>query len=149
MTVSDVEKLLEKYFEATTTIAEEEQLKIYFSQAEVAPHLEEYKPIFNYFAVAKEEKSTHNIPLKPRKNKTYLKWISVAAVAAIFFGIFIAKQSSPEVSPTLALEEHYTPEEIRSAQLAMALFTDNFQKGTQGATYLKEFEKNTNRFLNN
>merc|ERR1711939_297300 len=121
---------LEKYFEATTTVAEENELKVYFSQA-------------------KEEKSTQDIPLKPRKNRSYLKWISVAAVAVFVFGIYLNNRPSTQVTPTIALEEEYTPEEIRSAQLALALLTDNFSKGTQGASYLKEFEKNTNRFLNN
>eukprot|EP00389_Voromonas_pontica_P007683 GDKH01011590.1.p1 GENE.GDKH01011590.1~~GDKH01011590.1.p1 ORF type:complete len:182 (-),score=8.79 GDKH01011590.1:111-656(-) len=145
----EIETILEKYFEATTTVAEENELKVYFSQEEVAPHLEEYKPLFNYFSIAKEEKSTQDIPLKPRKNRSYLKWISVAAVAVFVFGIYLNNRPSTQVTPTIALEEEYTPEEIRSAQLALALLTDNFSKGTQGASYLKEFEKNTNRFLNN
>lgn len=146
--LSEIEKLLEKYFEATATVAEENKLKEYFSQTDVAPHLEEYKPMFKYFSVAKEEKSTQDIPLKPRKNRNYLKWISVAAVAAIVFGVYLNRPIDTP-SPEIALEEEYTKEEIQSAQLAFALLTDNFQKGTQGASYLKEFERNTNRFINN
>ncbi|WP_335964469.1 hypothetical protein [Galbibacter sp. PAP.153] len=141
--VNKIEELLEKYFEATATVAEENELRSYFSQERVAPHLEEYKPLFNYFSVAKEEKSTQDVPLKPRRNTSYLKWISVAAVAALVFGIYLNRPG------TASLHEEYTPEEIRSAQLALALLSDNFNKGTEGAAYLKEFEKNTNRFLSN
>ncbi|MCX2678535.1 hypothetical protein OOZ15_01140 [Galbibacter sp. EGI 63066] len=142
--VNNIEKLLEKYFEATTTVAEENELRVYFSQSEVAPHLEQYRPMFAYFSVAKKEKSTRDVPLKPRRNTNYLKWISVAAVAAIIFGVYINRPA--EVSP---LEETYTQEELQSARMALALFTDNFNKGTQGAAHLAEFEKNTNRFLIN
>ncbi len=143
--VKEIEQLLEKYFEGETSIAEENGLKHYFSQDGVADHLEEYTPLFTYFSVAKEEKSTQDVPLQPRKNRTYLKWISVAAVVAIAFGVYLNRPESPQV----VLQEEYSPEEIKSAQLALALFTNNFNKGTQGAAYLKEFEKNTNRFLPN
>ena len=48
-----------------------------------------------------------------------------------------------------ALQEEYSPEEIESAQMALAMFSKNFNKGTQGVSYLKEFEKTTNKFLIN
>ena len=39
-----VEKLLEKYFEATSTAAEEATLKDYFSGDAIAAHLEQLRP---------------------------------------------------------------------------------------------------------
>ena len=36
-----IEKLVEKYFSGETSIAEEKQLKDYFSSPDVAPHLEQ------------------------------------------------------------------------------------------------------------
>ena len=68
MELGNIEKILEKYFEATATVGEERTLREYFSQDEVAPHLEQYKPMFNYFSMAKEEKYTKPVPLKPRVN---------------------------------------------------------------------------------
>ncbi|WP_224483268.1 hypothetical protein [Robertkochia aurantiaca] len=141
--VKHIETLLEKYFEAATSIREEEELKAYFSGDEVAPHLEEYRPLFNYFSVAQEETYSKEIPLKPATSRGYLKWISVAAAVAVTMGIFFDQQSSP------SLEEQYTQEEIRSAQLALSMFSKNFSKGTDGLSYLTEFEKNTNKFLTN
>merc|ERR1711939_773260 len=85
---------LEKYFEATATVGEERTLREYFSQDEVAPHLEQYKPMFNYFSMAKEEKYTKQVPLKPRVN--YYKWLSVAAAVVLTFGIYFGSQYQEE-----------------------------------------------------
>lgn len=144
MELTNIEKLLEKYFEATTTVAEEKILQEYFSQNNVAPHLEEYKSMFNYFSDAKKERFTGQVPLKTRKSK-YLKWISVAAVAILFVSIYFNYNNQHSVS----FEEAYTQEELESAKKALELFATNFNVGTQGVSYLSEFEKNTNRFLIN
>ena len=54
MELDRIENLLEKYFEGETSIAEEKELKVYFSSGDVAQHLEQYKAIFGYFSEAKE-----------------------------------------------------------------------------------------------
>ena len=46
MELSRIETLLVKYFEADTSTAEEQELQHYFSQENVAPHLEEYRSMF-------------------------------------------------------------------------------------------------------
>ncbi|MEM6684984.1 MAG: hypothetical protein AAF617_04230, partial [Bacteroidota bacterium] len=88
MELANIEKLVDKYFEATTTVQEEQELQSYFSQDNVAPHLQEYQPMFQYFTSLKAEKFTGNVPLQPRR-KNYLKWISVAAVFVLTTGLFI------------------------------------------------------------
>ena len=141
MELHNIEKLIEKYFEATTTVAEEEKLRKYFSEDEVAPHLEQYAPLFNYFTKAKEERFTKQVPLKPRRN--YLKWVSVAAIAVFMVGLYFYQPTPPPVT----LADEYTPEEIESAKEALALLAMNFNKGTEQLYYLEEFEKTTNKFL--
>lgn len=141
MELDRIEKLLDKYFDATTTVAEEEQLRKYFLQQDVAPHLEQYAPMFNYMSKAKEERFTKPVPLTPKRN--YLKWASVAAVAVLMFGFYFLR---PEPRP-VTLADEYTPEEIASAQEAFALLAMNFNKGTEQLYYLEEFEKTTNKFL--
>ncbi|TLP79127.1 hypothetical protein [Maribacter sp. ACAM166] len=141
MELYNIEKLLDKYFEATTTVAEEETLRAYFLKEDVAPHLEQHAPLFNYFTEAKEERFTKQVPLKPRKN--YLKWVSVAAVAVFIVGFYFY----PPVPTPVTLADEYTQEEIESAQEAFALLAMNFNKGTEQLYHLEEFEKTTNKFL--
>lgn len=140
MELDNIEKLIEKYFEATTSVAEEEALRAYFSQESVAPHLEQYAPMFQYFSSAKRERFTKQVPLKPRKR--LYGWISAAAAVAICVGVYF-NQPDPGSDPM----KGFTQEEIASAQAALALLGDNFNKGAQQISHLEEFEKNTNRFL--
>lgn len=142
-----IKKLLEKYFEATTTASEEASLRDYFSQDNIADHLEQYAPMFHYFSEAKEERFTKEV-LKPKINtsrKVWYSWVSVAAIVALLVGVYF-NFDTPSTS-VVTLEDEYTQEEIASAQEALSLLAINFNKGTDRLSYLEEFEKNTNRFL--
>lgn len=142
MELDNIEKLIEKYFEATATVAEEETLRNYFSQESVAPHLEQYAPMFQYFSNAKKERFTKQVPLSPKvvgARKKLYGWISAAAAVAICAGLFFNQPTT--------IEEEYSPREIAAAQEALSLLGINFNKGTQQISYLGEFEKNTNKFL--
>tara|TARA_R110002051_G_scaffold56046_5_gene103887 strand:+ start:5902 stop:6336 length:435 start_codon:yes stop_codon:yes gene_type:complete len=141
MELHRIEKLVEKYFEATTTVAEEETLREYFSKEDIAPHLKQHAPLFNYFTRAKEERFTKPVPLKPRIN--YMKWVSVAAIAIFTVGLYFYEPTPAPVT----LADEYTQEEIESAQEAFALLAMNFNKGTEQLYHLEEFEKTTNKFL--
>jgi len=64
-----IEELLDKYFEANTTVAEEETLRTYFNQESVPTHLEQYRQMFQYLSHAKEERFTKQVPINtPQKN---------------------------------------------------------------------------------
>ena len=91
MVLDKIENLLEKYDNGETTLQEEQQLKSYFSQETVAPHLEVYKPMFQYFLLTQKEQFTKDVPLKPRKTNTLYKWISIAAITVLMFGEFTHK----------------------------------------------------------
>ncbi|MCW5517085.1 hypothetical protein [Muriicola sp. Z0-33] len=134
MELDNIEKLLEKYFEATTTEAEEKNLREYFSQEKVAPQLEQYRPIFAYFSQAKEERFTKQVPLKPRKN--YYKWLSIAAVAVIAFGIYFGNAYQER-----QIEKEQALYAYNETKKALNLLAENFGKGTEKVAYLNEFEE--------
>jgi hypothetical protein len=149
MELDNIEKLVEKYFEATTTVAEEEILKRYFTQENAATHLEQYAPMFQYFSKAKEEKFTKRLPMAHASSisrRSIYKWMSVAAVVVLMFGIYFGG-SLIKSDDAMTLEDQYTQEEIASAQEAFQLLALNFNKGAEKIGYLSEFEKTTHKFL--
>lgn len=83
ISLQEAEKLIEKYYEGETSVAEENLLREYLSGRDVPAKFDAEKAIFGYFANAKEKKT---VKLRPK----VLKWVSsVAAVAAIFIGFLI------------------------------------------------------------
>jgi len=135
MELANIEKLLEKYFEATTTVQEEQELQAYFSQDNVAPHLQEYQSMFQYFTDLKTEKSTRNVPLQPRKN--YLKWISVAAVFILTTSLFINEWN----------KQRKAEEALADFKMAMSLVSENFNTGASHINYLTQFEETKNKIF--
>ena len=163
MVLNNIETLLEKYNNAETTLKEEAELKAYFLSDNVAPHLEHYKPMFQYFSESKKEQFTKDVPLNTKKTKLY-QWISVAAVAILMLGFFIPNwNSGPK---TLA---DYSPEEQQmylEAKEALAMLSNNFNDGTSSlktlslasenfnvglekANHITEFSETTNKLLKN
>ena len=139
---NNIEKLLEKYFEATATVAEEEILRTYFAQESVATHLEQYRPMFSYFSKAKEEQYTKQVPLNTRRKFNY-KWISVAAVAVLFLGIYFGPDQYQDYQDRKQAKIAYN-----ETKKALSLLAVNFNKGTEKINYLKEFEATTAKIYN-
>ncbi len=138
MELDNIEKLLKKYFEATTTVAEEETLKQYFAQGNVAKHLEQYTPMFQYFSTAKEERFTKDVPLNSIASgarTNYFKWASVAVVV-LLFGIYFGKSYQDQQ----ALEKQQAEYAYQETKKALSLLAENFNKGTEKVAYLNEFE---------
>jgi hypothetical protein len=164
MVLNNIEKLIEKYNNAETTLKEEAQLKAYFASENVAPHLEHYKPLFQYFSQSQKEQYTRDVPLNTKKTKLY-QWISVAAVAVLMLGIFIPTTWNTEPK-TLA---DYSPEEQKmylETKQALAMLAGNFNDaasslstlnlasenlniGIENAIYITEFSETTNKLLKN
>ena len=92
MELANIEKLVEKYLEAETTLQEETTLRNYFKEGDVAPHLQEYAFMFNYFTTTKDETYTKTIKLEPKQSKKRnYKWLSVAASIMLLLSVFIGK----------------------------------------------------------
>lgn len=158
MVLNSIEKLLEKYDNAETTLQEEAQLRVYFAGDDVAPHLESYKPLFVYFADTQQEAFTKDVPLNTKKKSNFYQWISVAAAAVIMLGIMIPQMWS---GPTYSDKEMEMYNKTKNALAFMSsnfnegasslnvleMASDNFNAGMYKANFVKEFGKTTNKFL--
>ncbi|MFK7781075.1 hypothetical protein [Psychroserpens sp.] len=146
MVLNSIEKLLEKYDNGETSLKEEQQLKNYFAQDNVAPHLESYRVMFQYFNTTKQELYTKDVPLKPKKNFVY-QWISVAAVAVLMLGILIPNIMGGNEKLTLADLSDEEREVYFQTKEALAMLSSNFDKGTSSLSVLSEnFNQGTSSF---
>ncbi|WP_297765831.1 hypothetical protein [uncultured Muriicola sp.] len=138
MELDRIERLLEKYFEAQTTKAEEQVLRDYFTGDSVAEHLEQYSAMFSFFSSAKQERFTKQVPLKT--SKAYYRWISVAAVAVLVFGIYFGNQYQERREAEYAYLQ---------TKKALGLLAQNLDRGTKKVAYLHEFEETKQKIYKN
>ncbi len=138
MELDKIERLIEKYLEAETTLEEERILKNYFSQDDVPVHLTEYKSLFNYFIDSSLETSTKSITLSRRSID--LKWLSIAAMLIFFVGVFSIYQNniSEKEEARLAYIE---------TQKALNLISQSLNKGNSAIAQLQTFENTQNKIF--
>lgn len=138
MELDKIEKLLEKYFDATATVAEEKIIRDYFLIEDIPAHLERYAPMFKYFSNAKEERFSKRLPLKSGI-RSYWKRISVAAVVIMVFGIYFGRSYQERKKAEYAYQE---------TKKALSLLAENLERGTEKVAYLREFEETKQKIYN-
>jgi hypothetical protein len=144
---STIKQLLEKYFDGTTTIEEENVLKSYFTSANVAPHLESYRSLFVYFKQEQNVQFDQDIHWTSVQSKRY-NWL-IAASIAILIGVgtlfaLMTDQSTTELAQT-DLGTYTTPEEAYEAtQNAITLVAGHLNTGIESMEYLNEYEQSKN-----
>ncbi len=137
MELVNIEKLLEKYLNAETSIAEENELKYYFSGNNVAPHLQEYQTLFGYFSASKQEQFTKTIQLNSQKRNW--KWLSVAASVVLLVSIYAGynnyqKQKEAEQLYAQTIEHFET-------------LSQSLNRGNVAIAQLQHFENTTNKIF--
>jgi hypothetical protein len=145
MEFNKIEVLLEKYFEGETSIAEEIELKNYFSSPNVAPHLEQYQPLFGYFSIAQEQKYMQQIPLHSIKRK--VAWFSIAASVVVMLGVGSYVNFNANVAKeNKELGSYDDPEEaLEATQKALAMLSNNVNVGVQSVQYIQVYENTKNK----
>jgi hypothetical protein len=145
MEFSKIEALLEKYFEGETSIAEENELKDYFSSSNVAEHLEQYRPLFGYFAEAKEQKLTNNVTLISKKRK--VAWLSIAASIVVMLGIGTYSYFNVNtVKENKELGTYSDPKEaLEATQKALAMLSNHVNVGIESVQYIQMYEETKNK----
>lgn len=142
MELKNIERLLEKYFDGQTDIAEENELRHYFSSLNVAQHLEQYKPLFGYFSVAADQKLARARPVKFKIRP--LGWLSIAASVAVIVGVVGYVQNRDKAaSPDLGTYDN--PEvALKETQRALAMLSNHVNTGIESVMYVKEYKKSKN-----
>lgn len=152
MELAKIEALLEKYFEAKTTLPEEKILKDYFSQDDIPAHLTEHKEMFNFFSDSSLETSNRSIKLT--KKSMRIQWLSIAAMLVFFVGIYsVYQQNENEIEEArLAYMETQKALDLISKSLNKGTVAiaqlDNFNKGTQAIAQLQTFENTQRKIFN-
>lgn len=161
MVLNRIEELLAKYEEARTSLKEEQELRDYFLSNDVAPHLESYRPLFQYFASSQKEEFTKDVPLNTR-SKTLYQWISVAAVSILMLGVFLPRtlfgpSAQEQAEARLAYEQTMEALSMVSAGMnkgkqelsSLSLVSNNLNDGMSQASMLGEFSKAKNKIFKN
>ncbi|MCL7764620.1 hypothetical protein MPF19_14445 [Polaribacter sp. Z014] len=139
MELANIEKLVEKYENAETSLQEETTLRNYFTGGSVAPHLQEYEYMFNYFATSKDETYTKTIKLEPKKSKKRnLKWLSVAASLVLLFSVFIGKNE---------YDRYQAKKQFDQISKGLMLLSANLKKGEQAVATLYTYEDTVKKIL--
>ena len=144
MELDKIKIQLEKYFRAETSIAEENELRDYFSSSDVPPSLEQYKPIFGYLDLEKEPKFDQEILLKSR-NRNWM-WLSVMASVVVLmvigaYGYFNFFNTGQDQN----LGTYDDPEvAFRETQKALSKLSTNLNTGFESMQYIKEYENSKN-----
>ena len=148
MEPSNIEILLEKYFEAETTIKEENELKEYFSQINIPAHLLQYQPLFGYLNISKEQKSATKTALQPKRS--YLRILSIAASVVVLLGVGTFSYFNMKTIQKETLGDFESPEmAFRETQKALLLLSENVNVGISGAAQIQEFDNAKNKIFYN
>ena len=140
MELAKIEKLIEKYLEAETTLEEEIFLKKYFTEKDVPSHLKEYKSLFTYFV--DNSLDTSSKPITLPKNRSIISWLAVAAIAVLFVSIFSIYQNN--------LNERKQAElAYMETQKALDLISFSLNKGNDAIAQLQTFENSHNKIFKN
>ena len=137
---SHIEALLERYYDAQTSEAEEQRLKDFFLHEEVPAHLQAEKEMFLQLQATDvpeglEERLSHSIDRWDKKHRTLrLQWIgSIAASLLLLFGAGWYLQDTPRKDTCATPEEAYI-----EAQKALVMFSTALNKGMKQMDALHE-----------
>ena len=144
MESNKIETLLEKYFRGETSVAQEKELREYFSSSNVSPNLEQYKSFFGYLALAKEQKFEQEIVLKSRKRN--LAWLSIAASVVVLLGIGTYSYFNYyNTNQKQDLGTYDNPEvAFRETQKALSMLSTHLNTGIESMQYVQEYENSKN-----
>lgn len=140
---SEIDSLLEKYFDGETSLNEEQQLRDYFSTQVPEPHLQQYQSLFGYFDQAKFEEYPKQLPIfetvKPTRNR--MLWWSAAASVVVLVGwsTFAFLQTNATEQSDLGTYED-PKVAFEATQKALTLLSSQVNVGIETVQYVEEYQ---------
>ncbi len=139
MKTRDINKLIEKYWNAETSLEEEKTLRSYFNGSDIDPEHLEFTPLFRALKMESVISASH-IQLTPPKEvvrpkriiSIFRKWNAVAAVfIAILAVVFVMKNEGLTTKQSATVVNVESPEEaLEYTKAALAMLSKNYRKGT-------------------
>ncbi|MDT0690250.1 hypothetical protein RM549_10675 [Salegentibacter sp. F188] len=149
MELREVERLIEKYEEGSTSLAEEKQLKEYFNTHSVPSRLESYRIIFGYTTAARKETYQGKNPVGKKPGSKYA-WIAIAASIVLALGLFVYQNNSAYKMENEHKDIVMTEEQEQTYQQArqtLLLVSEYMNEGKEELVHLKEINS-ANKFIN-
>lgn len=147
MELDKIERLLAKYDEGETTLAEERVLSEYFANEEVPEHLTAYKLMFAFSAEQKNQRFNNEPKIKESGKNNHFAWTSIAAILIVALGIFYFNDSSQKLNEndlgTISDEELA----LQKTKETLNMVSQIMNEGTADLVYLKEFNKTTDKII--
>jgi len=140
MELHKIKQILEKYFNAETSIKEEKELINYFSSSDVASELLSYRGMFVYFSIEKTTQSDKKFVLHKKSNTK--KWLSIAASFTLLLSIGFFMLQTEDLGtfddPQIAFIE---------TQKTLSLVAENIDKGKEKIYLLQEYQNAKNKIF--
>jgi hypothetical protein len=154
MNIKEIERLIGKFYEGDTTLAEEELLREFFRTDEVPEHLAEHTPMFAFFKEEQKEEIQNPdfdrvlfsklgkdegrvVSMTPMKTRiAYIFSIAAAAVLLIGIGVSVVLNLNSDGKFNKEDELAYT-----QAKEALMIVSSNLNCGVSQVRYLQAFDK--------
>jgi uncharacterized protein HemX len=142
MKPEELDKLLEKYELAETTLEEERWIKEHFAQNEPANEHDVHKSIFSFY---KQEQNS-SIPdiERPKGSGSRSTWMKIAAVLVLLIASVVFYQ---QYQHRQELKRQQASEAFDKTKKVLKLVATEFQKGKSNLELLKDIDQTKNEFI--
>jgi hypothetical protein len=155
MTSEKLHELIDKYFEAETTLEEENDLKSYFSQPNVPPEFEKYKAVFGFWNTQIEEDKALNEKvlldaIKPKKQLKFEIWSAAAVILVLITALWIwSPQKSANESPKNLYADTYEDPEVARQEVKklLSMVSNKMNRGNEAFLELEKFSETQQKLI--
>ena len=147
MELNRIEGLLSRYEEGETTLAEEKELREYFSQKEIPEHLETYALLFKFQSQESKKTLKESEPLELEGKNYRFAWTSIAAVIIVALGLFYFNQPQPSLTTSEMSSVTEQEQALEKTKQTLKMVSAMMNEGTADLVYLQEFNKTKNQII--